>query len=1326
MSETASRKTKIQPRFEQGIYTARRLFFPAPREPLQLPRCKVEIPLPPQTPSAPPSLNWWTTILPPALMLMGAVIGALINAQSLLVMIPMFMMSLGFPVANLLGLHSQRNAYRREVERREQVYRQKLTETRRQLETLSQQQRQALEEAYPPLSTLHQIAQSADKRLWSRRPSDEDFLALRIGVGEGAPAFVVEPPRYANSEDTLITQGVALADHFQRLANLPYLLNLASIGSLAIGGRSTAVYALARRLVIDLLVHHSPQDVQVIVLADTRQAVEEWEWLKWAPHTDALNMERRISSLAFDLVAAERTMEFVIGEYHRRRGLMQDWQPSDRKPGGQRALLLLVDDSGNLRQHTDMRTLAEWGYEVSIYPIFIGGRSWPRECQARLDALDDTHFRFTKTGSSAAEPQSGTYEGASALDCERIVRALAGWTVSGGGTRVPLPESIRISKVLGEDALSKEAVQRAWSTRFEPEDLLQFPIGVYARRDRLELAVLNLLPAAYGGKDAYHTILIGTTGSGKSEFMKSLVFGAAVRYPPHLLNFFFMDFKGGAAFNIFSDLPHVSGIVTNLSPELVERGLDSIRNEIERRQAEFASADPVGKRIQNIWDYNRAYPERPMPHLILFLDEFARGLADFPRLRETLDVLVRQGRSLGMYLILANQDVNSEVDKLLNNVGWRIALKVAKAEEMHIIDRSLPGAVRAGQGYLRLSSGGSEIIEFQAGYGGLPVQTESTGAGEDFSIYEVEADGTYREVWKKTVTAASVQKTSAPLSLLKEEEFILQNVRQAAEALQAQPAKRIYLDPLPATISFEQVLEEAGIQPAFQGKKWQPAEDLPHVVAHWGRMDIPEQCLQETLTIDFDDKDGHLWLIGAPKSGLDMALASLILSLALRYTPERVQFYMLEFGAGELSQFEALPHTGAVISPQRDDPQETERFTRLLDLLDREMQERAQTTRVKKGALPLHSALFVVINSFAELRANFPDEAERLTRFVRDGSRLGIHFIITSARGPELTRSISNIIARRLVLQLASKEDYIDVVGKQVPPLTANIPGRGYWVEDGVALVQVATPPPDLEERMQAMRKAWKGRLPKRVDVLPSSISLTDLLRAINPKPGQICLPIGIAYETLGVIAPLFHENSSWLILGPRESGKSNFLASAAYSLLEQDSGQGWTGRAYALRRSPLTALGEKFPGLVVLNTAEAIARDAQELATMLKEGQVPEGKSLLLLVDDLGFAFQPGREALAQALNALGAALETAGQVVLMASGLLEELRMQLASPLIKWLRQNRTGLVLSKDTTEVDWLAPGVSVPREYRFMDMPLGRGFFIHKGRLQLVQTPRWDL
>ncbi len=1249
-------------------------------------------------------------------MMAGTLISTVfLGGQSLTYMIPMLLMSLGFPAANLISLSTQKKAYKKTLEQRERTYRQRLGQERQRLEGLVQKQRSLLEDSYPALHSLARIALSANKSLWSRRPSDEDFLSLRFGLWEGAPSFTIEPVRYYDPNDTLHLLAADLVKGFQKVANLPALLPLQKYGSIAISGRSAAVYGLSRRLVLDLIIHHSPQDVNVAVLGDTREAVDNWEWLKWIPHTDSLGVEQRLFRLAFDPHKIDKYLEFLMREYHSRRSKADSFSASNTKVTNQAAIVVLLDDSGQARQHGDIRTLAEFGYEAGIYLLFIGGRDWPRECRARLDLLDEHNFKLTETFSRSGELHEGVYETASRVDCERVARKLAGWEAAGLGSRVPLPESIRLSRVLGSDVLQLEAVKGSWSASFEPGDLLQFPIGVCARREQLDLAMINLLPAELGGNDAYHTILIGTTGSGKSEFMKSLVMGAALRYPPNILNFFFLDFKGGAAFSIFEDLPHVSGVVTNLKPELVERGLDSIKNEIERRQHKFAEA-----RLQNIWDFNRLHPDQALPHLVLLLDEFARGLAEFPRLRETLDVLVRQGRSLGMYLILANQDANSEVDKLLNNVGWRIALKVAKPEELSMIDRTLPNPIRAGRGYLRSLVG--DITEFQAGYAGLPVQTVTTGGADEFSIYEVEADGSYKQIYKKAPEVVQEEKTSKG-PLVKEEEKIISTLKQATADMHIKPAPRIYLDPLPEMISLDSIIAEAGVKPCFRNKKWTPEKDVHRYVACWGKQDIPQLCLQETLNTDFDDKDGHLWIIGAQGSGKDITLASLIMSLAFRYTPEQAQFYLLELGAGELTPFEALPHTGALIKPQKENKKENERLTRLLDFLDGEIDRRKEADDREDGQA-VGAAIFVLINSFAELQKNYPDEVERMTRFVRDGGPLGIHFIITTSRGPELIRSISNLISRRLVLQLANKDEYIDIIGRQVPPLTANIPGRAFWVDGDVSVCQVAQPPERLVETMKAMRESWKGNLPSRIEVLADSIPLSDFLSIAKAKPGSAPVPVGYSYASLALIAPDLSESSpAWLVMGPKESGKSNFLACAAKSVL-QNAPEQWIVKIYALRPSTHVKWDQMDKRIRVFSAPEEIANDGQALIEQLKTGKPgKDKKNILLLLDELGAAFQPGKENLAKVVNNLGLLLESATDIHVIASGLLEELRMQLTSPMVKFLRQGRVGMIFSKDTNEADWL--GAQIGLEYRRMTLPPGRGFYVNKGKIELVQTPLFE-
>lgn len=1302
-----------QPKGLGGVFSARRRFIPAQREPLHLPEEKVEIPSPAQLPPPPPSINILTSILPPALMLVGTLIGALtIGTTSLYAMIPMFLMSLGFPVANLLSVGTQKKAYQKTLEQREQAYRQKLSDARKYLGGLAAKQRAMLDEVYPNLPELQKITLTHSKLLWSRRPADDDFLSLRIGSSEGKPSFIIESPRYVDPNDQLLTLAFDIVREYQKIPQLPALLHLGAVGSVAITGRSvSSVYNLARRLVLDILVHHSPQDVHLAVLSDTREGVKQWEWLKWLPHTDSLGVEKKLSHLAFDSYQIDKFLEFLVMEFHARRE--QATSPVSGRKTSRTAYVVLIDDSGQVRQRGDIPLLAEWGHEVGIFLIFVGGRDWPRECRSRLECLADRQFKFTETWTKSGNIITGEYESASLADCERVARALAGLDAAGSGSRVPLPDKIRLSQVLGTKSLSVEAVKQSWSTEFPPEAMLHFPIGVCAQRDQLDVAFINLLPAEFGGNDAYHTILIGTTGSGKSEFMKSLVMGAAVAYPPSLLNFFFLDFKGGAAFSIFEDLPHVSGVVTNLRPELVERGLDSIKNEIGRRQEEFAKS-----RVQRIWDYNNRHSDSPLPHLILFLDEFARGLADFPRLREVLDVLVRQGRSLGMYLILANQDVNAEVDRLLNNVGWRIALKVARNEELSIIDRRLSNPTRVGQGYLRSMNG--EITEFQAGYGGFPVQSTAPAEAEGFVIYQVEADGSYKPFFKQGIDVVQTEKNDRG-TLMKEEDAVLSILKQAAAELHIKPASRIYLEPLPEVIPLEDILSEAGVTPAYLNGKWRREKHTGHIVAFLGEVDIPEFCLQEILKIDFDDRDGHLWIVGAQGSGKDIALTSLLLSLALTYTPDQLQFYILEMGAGELAGMDMLPHTGAVIRPLN---QEKERLTRLLDFLHAEMDRRAAVKAEREDSIaPPWPAIFLVINNYAELRANFPDESERLLRFVRDGKPAGIHLIVVTSRGQELIRSVSNNIARRLVLQLGTKDEYLDILGRQVPPLKENTPGRGFWVDGDPCECQVAQPPTKLRELMKKMRDGWRGNLPRPIETLPHCVSLDELLAAAQDvrREGQILLPVGRSYETLESLAVNLEESSPfWLILGPKESGKSNFLACAAKSILAQDA-TSWQVRVYAFRRSLLTALGQKESMLTILTTANEILADCQALTDRLKNNRpVAEGKKLLLLVDDLGSAFQPGKDALLNALNALAQNLEATTDVYILASGMMDELRMGLASPFLKLLKQGRTGLVFSKDINELDWL--GAQITIEQRRLELPLGRGFFVNKGKPLLVQTP----
>ncbi|MFZ5858008.1 MAG: FtsK/SpoIIIE domain-containing protein [Chloroflexota bacterium] len=1300
------------------VALSRRTYTIKPREPWELPNQVEDIPAPPRPPQAPGQLNLLTMILPPVLMMVayGGMIaimsasGSSSSSWGFFLIMPL--VGLGMPIANYISHQQQVKKYREAMDVREQNYRMVLAKTRAKLETLAKQQREALDREYPLLPRLVQtgLGISHQKRLWWRRMADPDFLSLRMGTGSGRASFTVSPPKSYDPDDPLIPLANELAHEYKEVSDIPLLLDFLRIGSVGLEDRGEgAIFGLARRLILDIIIHHSPQDVQIVVLSDTPQAQDRWGWLKWTPHTRAIYQGESLRRLAFSPMAIDKAVEWLMDEFEGRRKS----EPGVKKRKSNAAVFVLLDDSGDIRRTEDIRQLAESGWETDIYLMFIGGRNWPRECRAKIN-VSGGEIKYTETfaGEGGGNRLRGQTEPASQLDCERVARALAGWEILSGGSGSALPETVRLSDLFDKKEITLDGIKQNWTHPRDRDELLQFPFGLRSGRKGLEPVILNLLPPGpeFTGIGAYHTILVGTTGSGKSEFMKSLVLSAAGKYSPSLLNFFFMDFKGGAAFNILKDLPHVVGVVTNLSPQLVERGLDALEAEFERRQKSFAEAA-----VANIWAYNEKFPQTPIPHLMLLLDEFARGMSDFQRLPEMLDKLVRIGRSLGVYLLLANQDVNSAVDRLLNNVGWHIALKVARQEEMYVIDRTLPKVERTGQGYLHSMDG--DIYEFQAAYAGYAVVDREESTEQIFRIYRVGEDGKWQQPFTNARRQSAAEKEHFRPA---EQDHLISLMKELSTEVEAAPP--IYLEPLDKDITLESVLQESGIQRAFVDGKWNRKAERARLVAPIGYTDSTEACIQEPLTVDFEDQDGHLWLIGGPASGKSMSLETTLLSLALTNTPEEAQFYILEFSAeGRLKAFQSLPHCGAVITPK--DPPEL--VDRLFRFLDEEMNRRSDKKSREKKKQSRDPDIFLIIHDFNELRTAYPDHMDRLTPFIKSKA-MGIHLIVSTNRRIELPNKLA--IARKVVLRLTNRDDYSDAIGARVTIPAIQAEGRGLWVDGKPLECQVAWPTVlleagdslvDLDIACQSIAKKWRGPIATQIRILPAEIPLGELIKqTVSLKGDGLSIPLGLSFETAQLVtADMLEEIHRWLVLGPPRSGKSNFLACLANAVLAQQPGQ-WDIRYISPRRAAPAGLNKDAVQLAS-TPAETVAM-LDKLLVAFEQSTNLE-KRVLLLFDDLGAAFEPGRETFSTALNNLALKASSRDDVIIAGAGLPDELRPhQMMSKLVQSLKTSKNGIGFSRDSSDLELL--GYQIPLQYRRMDLPPGRGFWVSGNKAMLIQTP----
>jgi S-DNA-T family DNA segregation ATPase FtsK/SpoIIIE len=209
--------------------------------------------------------------------------------------------------------------------------------------------------------------------------------------------------------------------------------------------------------------------------------------------------------------------------------------------------------------------------------------------------------------------------------------------------------------------------------------------------------------------DGPHGLLAGTTGSGKSELLRTLVIALAARYPPERVAFVLVDFKGGATFDPCLRLPHVAGSMTDLDPSGARKMLEALEVELRAREEQLREAGVAALEPN----------DARMPRLLVAIDEFGVLADQAPAALDGLVDLARRGRSLGIHLLLATQRPAGVVsDRIRANTSIRIALRVhgsadsqdvVGADDAARIDRRMPGS-----GFVRLGPG--ELAGFTTAY----------------------------------------------------------------------------------------------------------------------------------------------------------------------------------------------------------------------------------------------------------------------------------------------------------------------------------------------------------------------------------------------------------------------------------------------------------------------------------------------------------------------------------------------------------------------------------------------------------------------------------
>ncbi|MFN2540037.1 MAG: FtsK/SpoIIIE domain-containing protein [Mycobacteriales bacterium] len=907
-------------------------------------------------------------------------------------------------------------------------------------------------------------------------------------------------------------------------------------------------------------------------------------------------------------------------------------------------VLVVLDGARELRSLAGIADVLRAGPSAGVHVLCLEDSELrlPEECQAVVSR--DTLRR------QGAEPVRIRPDLPTAAWAEQLARALAPLRDDGGEDDASVPTEARLLDVLGLDPPTAAGVRaRAGRTTAAL-------VGVDADGP----VVLDLQ------RDGPHLLVAGTTGSGKSELLQTLVASLAVANRPDAMTFVLVDYKGGAAFRDCARLPHTVGMVTDLDGHLVQRALASLTAELRTREQLLHEAG--AKDIEDFWSGGGG-----LPRLVIVIDEFASLAEELPDFVRGLVGIAQRGRSLGVHLVLATQRPSGVVSpEVRANTNLRVALRVTDAaESLDVLDapdaagisQSVPGRAFARTGH-------STLLPFQtARVGGRRPGT----ADERLEVVELP--------WSALGRPLPHARPEGP-----EDTTDLQALVAAIRsAWSGSAARRPWLEPLPSTLTL------ADLDPPGP------------LVLPYALEDLPDEQRRRTAALDLV-AGGHLLVAGAARSGRTTLLRALAGSLA-GTSAEDVHLYAIDSGNGALLALEELPHTGAVVTRSQPD-----RADRLLARLTAEVARRQELLAASgwsdlaeqrsASAEPL-PYLLLLLDRWEGFTAAFDEvDAGRLPdcllRLVREGLAAGLRVVVTGDRAALLGK-LSHAIEDTVVLRLAERSDYalVGLSPRQLPDQVGD--GRAFRATSGVELqVALLCDDPSGAAQASALRALATGPAPRRppfrVDPLPTRIGWADARTLPHDGVG-----VGVGGDELSLLGvDLAVHGPGFTIAGPPGSGRSTALVGLAAGLLAS----GTTVCALAPRPSPLRDLA----GAVHVADADQLVR-ALTSATGRLAVVVDDAELLLAspVADVLAQLLRDGRDT---------------GHALVVAGGLAElgvAFRGFAAD-----VRRSRSGLLLGL-TSPLDGELLGVRLPRS-AVAPGPVGRGLLIRNGQVTAVQVP----
>ena len=1134
-----------------------------------------------------------------------------------------------------------------EQERQRRIYLRQLDDDRDEIQRAAQEQRRSQLFVHADPQRLDTVI--GGPRMWERRSTDSDFLDVRVGSGvqQASDAAVsLQWPEVPVGEELEPVTGGALRDFIleqSKIRGIGKVLSLRSKPGFSFVAESSAeLHALTRALLCSLAVYHSPADLKLMVV--TRHP-ELWSWLVWLPHNqhdqmfDACGLRRLVFASPTELEDA------LDAELHRKgrgpwlppSGASPTSMPSPMESSAAGSGLgphwVIVDDNAGTPEQWEGVT-GQKGM-VGITVLRLAGRSgvgvgFDTEDQ-RFQLRDGKLFH---RDSFYAVPDRLAESTAS-----RFARAVARWSPTTAGELSQTDsQGGELLRALGIADPRRLDVDRLWAEsrgRGDPKWAM-VPVGV---KPGGELQHVTLRAKDFGGF-GFHSVVIGTSGSGKSEYFLSLCSGIALTHSPETFIVIFVDMKFESAAQDLEGFPHVAGSLSNLGKDdrhLADRMRKAINGEIHRRYRLFKDA---GARDANEYEEMRLAGRGldPVPILLVIIDEYLELFIHHPEWIDLVIHIGQEGRGCNVFFTLGGQRLDlSSLSKAKSNIAFRVALRAETAEDSRDVigsDAALHLPSRE-NGYALLKVGPRDLEQFRCFYVSAPfvlprkvVKTNQTVA--------VSFSQPRTLTWEYQPLS---QEDSAALAVADEpdepEEFLFHPdgfrkkklvdvIRESLVSHSARPPHQIWLPPLEVSEPVDALVS------SWRGKPWHVGYGQnPGLIFPVGIVDIPDEHAQRVHVIDAEMD--NIMVVATAQRGKSTTLTTLMVSAALMYRPERVTFFCI--GAA-LYPVEELPHVAGVVS--LSDAEGVSRAVATVEGVIRvreaafkryqidvaEFRERRFGTGGATDPDDKFGDVFLVVDNFGDLYEKDPGTGDRLITLARQGLSYGVH-VITSATAWFVgqKQGLLNVSNARIQLRLSNPDESQMGAGidhRKAARNTLDRPGFGLTRDAYELLVGVPEITGADGERVGTRQV---GRIiggvagTSKVETLarlPARVPLRQIFTAYADTADSaelLNIPFAIGESALQPVALPARSVPNILVMGRQLCGKTTALAAFGQAIMARLAPE----QAQITILDPKTSLigrvqGEHVRGYAY--TPDDVDRVVAELAALLADRLPPPGLS--------------------------------------------------------------------------------------------------------------------